>query len=258
MQDRGGGREPGGRQHGRQQGGGDHNAFRAKIRHHVVHLWMDRDGKVGGDGPRRRGPDQDREWCLCGEVEPGRLGRGNGEADPDRGRDVVAILDLRLGERGLEGDAPVDRLLAAVDEAPLDERGKGADNVRLERRILRLVLVFPVGQHAEALELTGLGRDPALGKRVAFRPELSSREDLLLRLQFAGDLLLDRQPVAVPAGHEGGAEAPHRLVPVEGVLEHLVERGADVDVPVGEGRAVVQDERAGRLAAPLLDAVVKP
>ena len=53
--------------------------------------------------------------------------------------------------------------------------------------------------------------------------------------------------MAVPARDVGRAEAAQRLVLDDDVLENLVQRGADVDVAVGEGRAVVQDElrRAG-------------
>ena len=64
---------------------------------------------------------------------------------------------------------------------------------------------------------------------------------------FLRDLELDRQPVAIPARHVGRAEAAQGFVFDDDVLENLVQRGADVDVAVGERRAVVQDEflRAG-------------
>ena len=54
--------------------------------------------------------------------------------------------------------------------------------------------------------------------------------------------MLDRQAVAVPPGDEGRAEAAHRLVAVDEIFEGFVERGADVDVAVGKGWAVVEDE----------------
>ena len=43
------------------------------------------------------------------------------ELDVDRRRRVVLVLDLRLGQRRAAVDAPVDRLLALVDEPLLDE-----------------------------------------------------------------------------------------------------------------------------------------
>ena len=54
--------------------------------------------------------------------------------------------------------------------------------------------------------------------------------------------MLDRETVAVPTRHVRRAETAHGLVTQDGVLEELVERGADVDVAVGEGRTVVEDE----------------
>ena len=155
---------------------------------------------------------------------------------------MVLVLDLGLGEGGLEWDGPIDGLLAAVDEALFDEAGEGAKDVGLERRRLRLVLVFPIREDAEALELAGLRGDPGLGKGVAALAKLRGGEGFLLRLDLAGDLLFDRQAVAVPARDVGRAATAHRAVAERDVLERLVQRGADVDIAVGERRAVVEDE----------------
>ena len=54
--------------------------------------------------------------------------------DVDRRRRVVVVLDLGLGERGAAVNAPVDRLLALVDEPPLDELAERARDVRLVAR----------------------------------------------------------------------------------------------------------------------------
>ena len=59
---------------------------------------------------------------------------------------------------------------------------------------------------------------------------------------FLRDFELNRQPVAIPAGNVGRAFAAQGLILDDDVLENLVQRGADVDVAVGERRAVVQDE----------------
>ena len=56
------------------------------------------------------------------------------------------------------------------------------------------------------------------------------------------DLPLDRQAVAVPAGDVVGVVARHLAGAVDDVLVDLVQRGADMDVAVRVGRAVVQDE----------------
>src|SRR3546814_16098164 len=56
------------------------------------------------------------------------------------------------------------------------------------------------------------------------------------------DLPLDRQAVAVPAGHVDGLPPGHVLRAVDDVLEDLVQRVADVQVAVRVGRPVMQDE----------------
>ena len=169
---------------------------------------------------------------------------------------MVLVFDFRLGERGFKGNGPVNWLFAAVDQASFDEGGKGAHHIGLKGGGLGLVLVLPVGEDADALELGGLLGDPALGKLVAFRAQFGGRDRLFQFLQFAGDLLLDGQAVAVPAGHVGRAETAHGFVAVDDVLERLVQGRADMDVAVRERWAVMQDE--GRGAGPFaLDGVVE-
>jgi hypothetical protein len=74
--------------------------------------------------------------------------------------------------------------------------------------------------------------------------------DLLLHVQ------LDGQAVAVPARHVGRVEAVQGLVLDDDVLEHLVDRVPHVQIAVGVGRAVVEDE--GRSpGARLADALVE-
>jgi hypothetical protein len=224
----------------------------------VFDLGVQRDGEVGGDRPGRGRPDDDIERLVGGQAELLGLGGGHEELHPDGDGDVVLVFDLRLGERGLEGDGPIDRLLAAVNEALLDEGGEGAEDVGLEGRGLRLVFVLPVGEDADALELRGLLRDPAFGELIAFGAHLRRGQSEVLLLDLLADLLLDGQAVAIPARHVGRAEALHGLVAVDDVLEGLVQRGADMDVAIGERRAVMQHEGAlGAVRALGLDLVVE-
>ena len=62
-----------------------------------------------------------------------------------------------------------------------------------------------------------------------------------------GNFKFNRQTVTIPAWHIRHAEAAQRFVFDDDVLENLVEGGADVDIAVGEGRAVMKDKffRAG-------------
>ena len=87
--------------------------------------------------------------------------------------------------------------------------------------------------------------DPFLRIFAAFGAEFLGRNVLLAALLLAVELLhlpFDRQAVAIPARHvwrvlaEQGLGAHHRI------LEHMVQRMADMHVAIGVGRAVVEDE----------------
>ena len=114
-----------------------------------------------------------------------------------------------------------------------------AHDVGLEPEVHGQVGIIPLAQHAEADEVGLLPFD--LGRRIfpAQLAEFGGR-NLLAVLLF--HLQLDRQPVAVPARHVGRIEAGQGLALDDDVLEHLVDRMADMDVTVGIGRTIVQDE----------------
>jgi hypothetical protein len=103
----------------------------------------------------------------------------------------------------------------------------------------------------EPLELLALDVDPVRRIGAALGAELLDRHLVLVELLLAVlllDLPFDRQAVAVPAGHVGRVLAQQRLGADDHVLQHLVQRMADVDVAVGVGRAVVEDEFLAALA----------
>ena len=84
-----------------------------------------------------------------------------------------------------------------------------------------------------------------LGELAALAPEIVDGNGILVPAPGAIlllDLPLDGQAVAVPAGDVVGVLAQHLLGPVDEILQNLVEAGADMDVAVGVGRPVVQDE----------------
>jgi hypothetical protein len=103
-----------------------------------------------------------------------------------------------------------------------------------------------------------------LGELAAFAPELGRWHGVLVQACLPVallDLPLDRQAVAVPARHIDRVLAQHLLAAVDHVLEDLVERGPHVEVAVGVGRAVVEDEllaAAGVLAQALVEAQLRP
>ena len=169
--------------------------------------------------------------------------------------DVILVLDLGLGERGLLHHRPHHRLGAAVERAVGGEFHHLAGDLRLGGKIHGGIAAFPVALDAQALELVALHLEPILREGAALGAERDHWRGvdiatLLGSVEFAPafsapvllDLPLDRQAVAVPARHVVGVVAEHLLRARHHVLEHLVERGADVDVAVGVGRAVMQDE----------------
>ena len=127
----------------------------------------------------------------------------------------------------------------------------------------RQVGPVPGAGDAQALELGPLDVDPAFGKAAAFLAEGDLVHRVLVQTLGAVlllDLPFDRQAVAIPAGHIAGVMAHHLLAAHHHVLEHLVQRMADVQVAVGIGGAVVQGERraAGFLPQQVIDAEVFP
>ena len=206
----------------------------------IIECGAERDRAVAGQGPGRRRPDQ------CAGIDQRRqAGAQDRKAHPDGGRFVVVIFDLGLGQRGLFDDRPQDRLRAAVKPAIDQKLADLADDLRLGRIGHRGIGVVPVADHAEALELGLLHGDPMGGELAAFAAELIGRDAVLrnfLRPVLFFDHPLDRQPVAVPAGNIGRVLAQHLLGAVDQILQDLVQRVADMEMAVGIGRAVMQDE----------------
>src|SRR5690606_1640836 len=99
-----------------------------------------------------------------------------------------------------------------------------------------------VAEYPQPNEILALAFDLRLGVFAAGLTESGKVDgnagfaDLLL------DVVLDRQTMAVPAGNIRRIEARQRFRLDDDVLEDLVNRVPDVDVPVGIGRAVVQDK----------------
>ena len=168
------------------------------------------------------------------------------ERHPDGVRALVLVFDFGFSEGGLARDGPIHRLLRTVDQALLDEASEAGKDLGFVRRIHRAVFGRPIGKDAQALELAPLFLDEGGGELRAGLADAKRVERLLLSLQFLHHLMLDRQTMAVPARDVRRPEPAHGLIPEDGVLEQLVEGGADVHVAVGERRSVMEHE--GRLA----------
>ncbi len=210
------------------------------------------DRAIARNRPRRRRPDDDaRVLDILSRfrgLRPRR--RADRKLHPYRVRGIILILDLGFGERGLFHHRPHHRLRAAIERAVRGEFHELARDLCLGGVTHGAVIVVPVADHAEPFEFGPLHRDPVRGERPALLAEFNQGRrvrKVRLRLAFGAivlflDLPFDRQAVTVPPRHVIGIEAEHLLAFCHHVLENLVERGADMDVAVGIGRAVMKDK----------------
>ena len=239
---------------GHQRLGHEQDAF-ARVHQRVGDFGVQVQGLVGRDGPGSSGPD-DHERVLgqCRQTKGGRqLGRVvRLERHVQRGTLLVLVFDLELGQRRAAVKAPVHRLEAPVHKAALHHALERADFARLVGGIHGLVGVVPFAQHAQALEVHHLLRDLLGGKRTALGLHVVATQ---VAAVFLLDGVFDRQAVAVPTGHVQRVKAFELARLGDHVLEDLVDRMAHVDLAVGVGRAVVQDE-LGRAPASVAQALV--
>jgi hypothetical protein len=155
---------------------------------------------------------------------------------------VIFVFDLRLGERCAAVDAPVHRLFALVDQLLLDEAAERPSDRRLIPEVHRQVGVVPRAQHPETLELLRHCADEPLRVRTTCAAEIGDRHLALLRTELAVDLQLDGQAMAVVADDVGGVKPGHGPGFDDEILKNFVQGRPDVDVAVGVGRAVMEDE----------------
>ena len=137
--------------------------------------------------------------------------------------DVILILHLGLGQRRTARDAPVNRLLAAIDKSLLNQVGEQTQFLRLVSGVQREVWVVPLAQHTKPLELLALRVDEAQRVLLARLADGGRRGvGVAVLAHLLRDLEFDRQSVAVPARHIRHMFAAQRLVLENEVLENLV------------------------------------
>ena len=113
--------------------------------------------------------------------------------------------------------------------------------------------MVPIAHDAEALQLPALRIDPALRIGAAFVAERLDRRfiaacagenglGLLVLAVLLLDLPLDGEAVAIPARHVRRIAAQQVLGAADHVFQDMVQRVAHVDIAIGIGRAIVEDE----------------
>ena len=212
------------------------------LEEHIVKVRVEGDGGVAGDGPGGGGPDDEEQLAEVAVLAQLPLVVLHRELDEDGGAGVVLVVDLRLRQGGLVVGAPVDGLHALIDEALFRHLAEDLDLLGLKLGQQGDIGVLPLPQHPQALELLGHPAHVLGGELLALVPEGGHGHFLPLDALVLQDGGLDGQAVGVPAGDVGGAVARHVLVFDDDILQDLVHGGADVDIAVGIGRAVVEDE----------------
>ena len=197
---------------------------------------------VGGNGPGRGGPNHGK----CGGIERGQpkgggqlAGVGALKGHVDGRALLVLVFDFEFGQGAAAIEAPVDGLQTPIDKAALDHALECADFASFVLEAHGFVGVVPFSQHAQALEIDHLLRDLLGGKGAALGLHLIAAQ--VAAMQFF-DGVFNRQTVAVPARNVVRIHALELTRLDDHVLEHLVDGVADVDLAIGVGRTVVQNE----------------
>ena len=211
--------------------------------HAVVGFRREAYRRVSRKRPRGRGPNQHVSRAFDPSSSKGGRNFVEQEVHEDRRRNLVRILNLRLGERRMAALAPMDRLAPTVDSAVKVHLLEDFDVASLVVRHERQVRMLPVGVHAQALEAFALHVDVLLRPITACLANFRLRRlGELLRAHGLFDHVLNGLAMAVPAGNVGRVVAALRVAFVHKVLQNLVECMADVDRSVRVRRAVVQNE----------------
>ena len=157
-----------------------------------------------------------------------------GIADVPEMARLIDVLHLRVAQRGGALGAPVDDLLALVDELFLIEVDEGLAHGLGAGVVHREALALPVAGAAERFQLL----DDAVAELVLPGPDfvqeaLAAQVEagLALVAQLFLNLYLRGDAGVVIAGQPEGAVAVHALVAYQDVLYRLVEGMAQVELP---------------------------
>ncbi len=154
---------------------------------------------------------------------------------------MIFVFDFGFGESGAVFDAPVDGLQTFIDIAVVEEidEGLGDDGLVFGRH--GEIRIFPAAEDAETFELDAVDVDKLGGIGAAFGADFGDGHGGFALAEFLIDFDFDGQAVAIPTGDVGGVETGHGFRLDDEIFEDLIEGGAEVDVAVGVGRAVVQN-----------------
>ena len=231
--------------HGRSQNHTLGAVARVNLNQRIVQISVERYCLVGGDGPGRGGPDNHGNVAFAFVSSEQRQGFGlidGSEAHINLRRGFVLVLHFGLCQRGLTHHTPVNRF-ETTNHVPFgDDLAQSPHNARFHFWVHGEVGFVPLTHDAKADKISFLAGDLLRGVITASLAEGFVVDFHTGLTNFLLNLVLNRQTVAIPARHVGRIEAHETAGFNDHILQNLVDRVTNVNVAVGVGRAIVEDE----------------
>ena len=202
---------------------------------------MQADRHVAGERPDGGGPNDEEGLAEIKFTQLAQIVL-HGEFYVYRGTGIVLVLNVSLCHSGGAEGTPGNRLQTLVDIALVEHTTEDLYLLTLEVTVHGAVRSLPVAHNAKTLEAGHLLLNEVLGKVLACLTEFGDGHFLVQLLLGILDGALDGKTVVIPTGHVGGIVPHHCLRANNKVLQGLVQSVTHVNVAVGKGRAIVEDE----------------
>ncbi len=227
-------------EHGLEQAFREDQGLRLRLRPDVLDVRVHRQQQIGRQRPRGRGPDQERATLLALDGKP----------HIDR-RVIDFPVTLRhLVRRECRADSRVVRhdLVALIDQVAIPDLLQQAPDRFDVTVVQREVGFVEVDPESHALSHRLPVGDVAHDRDAAFLDEVADTDLALDALlvedpELLLDLVLDGQPVSIPASLSRTVKTAHRLVTRVQILERPGEHMVNAGTPVGRRRTLVEDEQ---------------
>ena len=187
----------------------------------ILEIRMDCDAQVSRQRPGCGGPDQHENFSPGqGGIDQRRI-TGQRKLYVHRGTGVLSVFDLGFGQRRLIVDAPVDGARAFVDIATLNEAAELSRGLGFVVVGHRQVRISPLSQNTKSLKVIRLALESICCVFTTGAAKTDGGHVRFLCSQLFVDKALDRQTVAVIAGHVRRVKAHHRARADDEVFEIL-------------------------------------
>src|SRR5262247_4562381 len=100
--------------------------------------------------------------------------------------------------------------------------------------------MLPVTEYSQSLKFFALNLVELVSIVTTESPDRHGVERFLFFTEILHDLMLNRQPMAIPSRHIGDVKAAHRLRFDDDIFENLVKGMPDVDAAISVGRPIME------------------